>query len=113
MARDLYRESGTEGRYYYVDGINRIRYYLIECYNQMKMEDEYTKAGTGQKTSDEFCIDVQYQDIANATGLSVRTVGRCLKKLKESAEIRSIRQKIYVGTEEVKNLEGFLLETEI
>ena len=113
IARDFYRESDREGRYYYVEGIDRIRYYLIERYDQLRMEEELSRAGTGRKVPEKICIDVQYQEIANSTGISVRTVGRCLKKLRENGEIQSIRQKIMLGKKELELLGESLQNSEL
>ena len=41
-------------------------------------------------------IRTDYQEIANAIGMSIRTVGRNLKKLKEMKEIKILYKKIYI-----------------
>lgn len=51
-----------------------------------------------------MCVEVQYQEMASYTGISVRTVGRSLQKLRESGEIISDRKKIYIGQEQYHKL---------
>lgn len=103
IASDFYRESGTSGRYYYVEGINRIRYYLLERYNQVKAEKDvglqWLDVSTGR-----ICIGSSYDEMANSTGLSIRTVGRCLQKLRESGEVYSVHQRILIGPDELEKI---------
>lgn len=92
VAGDLYITSGRGGIFYYVDGLNRIRYYLAEYFEKNKQRGIPVR------------VEVQYQEMASYTGISVRTVGRSLQKLRESGEIISDRKKIYIGQEQYHKL---------
>lgn len=76
IASDLYKRSGNDGIYYYLDGINRVRYYLANYYNTQK-----------ELQGETVVVNAEYQDIANSVGISVRTVGRSIQKLRENGEI--------------------------
>ena len=91
VALDLYHRSGNDGILYYLDGLNRVRYFLVGYYNEYKMDRE-----------DELVVKASYQEIANMVGVSIRTVGRGISKLKQSKEILS-RNKMVVLTQEHYN----------
>lgn len=94
LADDLYHRSGSDGFFYQLHGVDRLRYYLVQYY------DSHLKTG-------EPLVEVQEfrEKIGNKLGMSVRTVGRALKKLRESQEIVSIDRKIYVGPKERQRLQ--------
>lgn len=95
LSNDLYQRSGNDGVLYYLPGIDRIRYFLIAYYeSHQDMANE-----KGQIT-----VDAEYQVIANGIGMSIRTVGRNLQKLKISEEIRSSKKKILLGRKEYEKL---------
>lgn len=87
LAEDLYQRSGKEGILYYFQGIDRVRYYLTSYYEEHREDAENGK----------LIVRAEYQDIASSIGVSVRTVGRNLQKLKESGEIGSSKKKIMVS----------------
>lgn len=93
VARDLYKRSANDGRFYFLDGLNRVRYYLIEYYN------EYRDGGAGR-----IFVNKEYREIASSVGISVRTVGRSIQKMKESREIYSRDRKLYIGEKEYRHL---------
>jgi len=92
VARDLYMRSGNDGILYYLDGINRLRHYLINYY------ETYNKAGKRVTVLEE------YQDIAKQIGVSIRTVGRSIRRLKDNKEIISVNKKIVITGEKRKVL---------
>ena len=87
LAEDLYQRSGKEGILYYFQGIDRVGYYLTSYYEEHREDAENGK----------LIVRAEYQDIASSIGVSVRTVGRNLQKLKESGEIGSSKKKIIVS----------------
>jgi CRP-like cAMP-binding protein len=91
VARDLYMRSGNDGILYYLSGINRLRYYLINYYEARK--DRKSKV----------VVEDEYQDIAKKIGTSVRTVGRSIRILKDNKEILSVNKKCII-TEEKRRL---------
>ncbi|WP_315079858.1 Crp/Fnr family transcriptional regulator [uncultured Clostridium sp.] len=84
LADDLYMRSGNDGILYYLKGLNRVRYYLVNYYDKHKKEGE------------RVIFYGEYQEIANKIGISIRTVGRSIKKLKDAGEISSNNKKIVI-----------------
>ena len=71
-----------------------MRYYLTSYYEEHKAE----------QTSGKVIVLAEYQEIASSIGVSVRTVGRNLRKLKEGQEIGSFRKKITVTEEQYRKM---------
>lgn len=88
LASDLYQRSGSDGALYYFRGIDRVRYYLIAYF------EENSKHG-GSVT-----VQEEYQNIASHIGMSVRTVGRNIQKLRQSGEILSKNRHILMTREQ-------------
>ena len=99
VARDLYITSNKGGMFYYVEGIDRVRYYLAELY--------------GKERRDLLELDISYQDIANATGISLRTVGRSIQTMKAQGELKNHFRKIVIGMEEYERLLDALCESNL
>ena len=93
VAQDLYRSSGKDGLYYYMDGIDRVRSYLV---------DYYTSHQTGTEQAIE--LQAEYQEIAAKLGISVRTVGRSLQYLRESGEISTSHRKTIITKQAYERL---------
>ncbi len=87
LAKDLYKRSESDGLMYYMEGIDRVRFFLISRYEKYRNID---------CANESVYIRTDYQEIANAIGMSIRTVGRNLKKLKEMKEIKILYKKIYI-----------------
>ena len=85
IAQDLYKRSANDGKFYYLDGINRVRHYFVDYYN------EHLKEGSRKIT-----VYAEYRDIAAGVGISVRTVGRSIQKLKDNGEIRSVNKRVVI-----------------
>lgn len=92
VARDLYQRSGNDGIFYYQRGIDRVRYYLVQYCNLHRDGDR------------PILIQPDYQTIASNIGVSVRTVVRSIRSLKESGEITSEKKKISVSREQYRIL---------
>lgn len=99
LSDDLYKRSGNEGVFYYLSGIDRVRYFLTSYYDDHPEQ----KNEKGQ-----MIVQAEYQEIANTIGMSVRTVGRNLQKLRASDEIRSERKKIVIGRKQYEKLMNHL-----
>lgn len=95
LSDDLYKRSGNDGVFYYLSGIDRVRYFLTNYYN----DHPERKNEKGQ-----MIVQAEYQEIANTIGMSIRTVGRNLQRLRETDEIRSERKKIVIGQKQYENL---------
>jgi len=92
VAQDLFRISGHDGILYYLSGIDRVRHYLVKYYEENK------------DNSDKVIVYSEYQDISKKIGVSIRTVGRSISKLKENGEILSHNKKIILTENIYKNL---------
>lgn len=90
LAEDLYRRSGNDGIFYQYKGIDRVRYYLIKYY-----EDNTTTGVT-----DSVYINDNYKDIASQIGVSIRTLGRSIRRLKERNEISSFNRKLTMSKQQ-------------
>lgn len=88
VSDDLYKRSGNDGIFYYLDGLDRVRYYFVNYYDAHKND-----------TTDIVTVEAEYQDIANSVGISLRTVGRSIRKLKDREEISSMRKKVFITKE--------------
>lgn len=85
IAQDLYKRSANDGRFYYMDGINRVRHYFIDYYN-IHLKEKNKK----------ITVYAEYRDIATSVGISIRTVGRSIRQLKENGEIQSKNKKVII-----------------
>lgn len=90
LAQDLYRTSGNEGLLYRFQGIDRVRYYLINYYEEQPDE--------------RVVVTADYQEIAFELGISVRTVGRSIKQLKEQEEISGQKRRIFINAAQYQRL---------
>lgn len=95
LADDLYSRSGNDGILYYLQGIDRVRfYYVTYCEKYMRENGPQNR----------ITVEAEYQDIARQIGVSVRTVGRNIQKLKEAGEITSVRKKITLTQAQYRNM---------
>jgi len=92
LAEDLYNRSGNDGIFYHFKGIDRVRYYIIRYYETNRINTETIQ------------LKEHYNDIANQIGVSVRTVGRSMKQLKELSEISSKQRRLFVSYEQYKKM---------
>ena len=97
LSDDLYKRSGNDGIMYYMSGLNRVRFFLVTYYEGHQNQ----KNGKG-----EILVEAEYQDIANGIGMSMRTVGRNLQKLKESGELKNIQKKIIISKRQYEKLQA-------
>lgn len=93
IAQDLYKRSANDGKFYYLNGISRVRHYLVDYYNVHKTENRK-----------KVTVYAEYRDIASSVGISIRTVGRSIRQLKDSGEIQSKDKKIIIGEENYRLL---------
>ncbi len=84
VSEDLYKRSDNDGNFYYLDGLNRFRHYLVNYYDMHKDE------------SNRVVVNAEYEDIAKNIGVSIRTVGRSIHQLKQLEEITAINKKIVI-----------------
>ncbi len=97
LAEDLYNRSGNDGIFYHYKGIDRLRYYFIRYYENNR----------GQ--TDSVSINVYYKDIASRLGISVRTVGRSIKQLKQRNELSSTDRKLTMSKQQYAKMKQSIL----
>lgn len=102
LADDLYKRSGNDGILYYFQGIDRVRFYLVSYYEEH----------AGETETDQVIVCAEYQDIASSIGMSRRTVGRNLQKLKACHEIGSFRKKTTISEKQYRRMLGSLYSRE-
>lgn len=90
LANDLYNTSENEGRFYYLKGIDRVRHYLVKKFEESKC--------------DILILEEKYHELASEIGMSLRTVGRSLKELREKNEICSDKRGIILTKEQYRKL---------
>ena len=95
LADDLYMRSGNDGIMYYMSGLDRVRFFLLTYYE-----------GHQKNYEGDVLVEAEYQDIANGIGMSIRTVGRNLQKLKETGELKNIQKKIIMGKQQYEKLQA-------
>lgn len=88
IAKDLYQRSANDGRFYYLDGINRVRHYFVDYYQKHLKESKK-----------KVTVYAEYRDIAASVGVSIRTVGRSIRQLKEKGEIQSNEKKVMIDAD--------------
>ena len=92
IAEHLYERSKNDGRMYRMRGGERIINFLVEYYNLHKANKSTV------------VIKLTYQDLSNRLGISVRTVGRCIKQLKEQNLITSHNRSLSITPEQYAQL---------
>ncbi|MDO4567083.1 MAG: Crp/Fnr family transcriptional regulator [Oscillospiraceae bacterium] len=91
VARDLYKSSARDGMLFFKDGMERVKYFLA---------DYYSSAG-GKK---ELAVEADYEKIAVTLGLSVRTVGRSIRRLREEGLVGKRGRRLTISAEQYKKL---------
>lgn len=71
IANDLYRDSGLNGKLFYLSGLERVRFYLTDYFQKNAYSQPYV------------VVRQSYQTIANHIGVSQRTVVRAIRDLRE------------------------------
>lgn len=92
MSKYLYNKSNTHGQLYYRAGIDRVKSFFINYYEMNSFD------------SQDIVISRDYQDIANSIGVSLRTVGRSIQKLKKQHLITSFNKKLLMTKQQYLNM---------
>jgi len=91
-ASSFYLRSGNDGLLYYKRGLDRVKYFLIQYY-----ENNNTQNST-------IILKSDFQSIAHSIGISSRTVGRSMKVLKEEGFVNFHKKKFSMTYEQYKQL---------
>ena len=70
IANDLYRDSGLNGKLFYLSGVERVCFYLADYFQKNSYPQSFVE------------VKQSYQTIANHIGVSQRTVGRAIRDLR-------------------------------
>lgn len=93
LSNDLYRSSRRDGLFNYLEGIDRVRQFMIEYYQQ-----------NSQLTSELVWVKYTREQIGNQLGLSIRTISRVYHQLISNEEITNIQRKIYIDANNYQQL---------
>jgi|GEM_PF-365419 len=91
LAKKMYPTSNENGTALFFSGIRKLQAYIIN----------YCR---GKKDRELFLINRNRQQIADEIGTSVKTVNRCVGKLKTDGLLLIMRGKIYIDKEQYTNL---------
>lgn len=92
VSHDLYQRSGNDGLLYYRSGIDRVRFFLTSYYR------------THAQNKETVALLTDYQTIASSIGVSLRTVGRSIQKLKDQNFVSSEKKKIIISFAQYERL---------
>ena len=92
LTNEYYQCASGNGSLYYLSGEERVRSYLISyCQSHLPRDGWYT-------------VQADYTEIASQLGISTRTVGRAVRKLKEKQEAVTREKKIMLSEEQLRKL---------
>ena len=92
IANDLYRDSGLNGKLFFLSGVERVCFYLADYFQKNSYPQSFVE------------VKQSYQTIANHIGVSQRTVGRAIRDLREEG-LCTIRGKhIRISREQYEQL---------
>lgn len=95
LADDLYQSSEKEGQQYY-SGIDRLRLFLL---------DYFVKNEKDRKV----LVEMSYEEISSRIGVSARTVGRSIKKMKELDEVCVYGKKVMINERQSRKMKEALI----
>ncbi|MBT9240040.1 Crp/Fnr family transcriptional regulator [Vibrio splendidus] len=91
MAEKMYRESYRLGDDLYKSGVDKLRVYLVKSYRE-------------DNNGAQITINKTRQVISHEVGLSIKTVNRSVKKLKEQERLSILAGKIHITPKHYKLL---------
>jgi CRP-like cAMP-binding protein len=97
IANDLYRDSGLNGRLFYLSGLERVCFYLTDYYQKNAGLQAFVVVGHS------------YQAIANHIGVSQRTVVRAVRDLRELGFCSMSGKHIQISREQFKQINLHML----
>lgn len=92
IANDLYRDSGLNGRLFYLSGLERVCFYLADYYQKNAFPQQFV------------VVRQSYQTIANHIGVSQRTVVRAVRDLRELGLCSMSGKQIHITREQAEGL---------
>ena len=92
IANDLYRDSGLNGKLFYLNGVERVCFFLAEYYQKNSYPQTFV------------VVKQSYQTIANHIGVSQRTVVRAVRDLREQGLCTMSGKHIRITREQFKQI---------
>ena len=92
IANDLYRDSGLNGKLFYLSGLERVTFYLLDYYEKNAYQSPFV------------VVRQSYQNIANHIGVSQRTVVRAVRDLREQGLCTMLGKHIKISKEEYEKI---------
>ena len=100
LATDLYQRSSNDGRYYFYSGTKRLQLFLIQ----------YFEIHHPKTSSQQLIVKFNYEEIAAQIGVSVRTIGRSISKLKQRHELSMQGKRITLSDRQYQQMKKELLQ---
>lgn len=97
VARNLLDEGRNERLLLFIQGADRLAFLLIKRYEYYNVKGKLR-------------LDYDRQNIADATGMCIKTVSRAIKQFEDSGLITKDSRKITVDSEQYKKLKEIVLE---
>ncbi len=95
IANDLYRDSGLNGKLFYLSGLERVTFYLMDYYEKNAYQSPFV------------IVRQSYQNIANHIGVSQRTVVRAIRDLRESGLCSMSGKHIRISSEQLNQMKNW------
>lgn len=92
IANDLYRDSGLNGKLFFLSGVERVCFYLADYFQKNSYPQSFVE------------VKQSYQTIANHIGVSQRTVGRAIRDLREEGLCTIQGKHIRISREQYEQL---------
>ena len=92
IANDLYRDSGLNGKLFYLSGTERVCFYLADYFQKNSFPQSFVE------------VKQSYQTIANHIGVSQRTVGRAISDLREQGLCTVRGKRIRISREQYEQI---------
>ena len=93
IANDLYRDSGLNGRLFYLNGLERVCFYLTDYYQKFSYPQSV------------IVVRQSYQTIANHIGVSQRTVVRAIRDLRAEGLCSMCGKHIQISREQMERMQ--------
>jgi len=92
IANDLYRDSGLNGKLFYLSGVERVCFYLTDYFQKNAYPQQFV------------VVKQSYQTIANHIGVSQRTVVRAVRDLRAQGLCSMRGKRILITREQLEQI---------
>jgi len=98
LAEKMYPTSNENGTVMFLSSRSKVQSYIVKNYRER------------QKMVEPFLLDKTRQQIADEIGISIKTVNRCVEKLKAEGLVFIKRGKIYINKEQYTKLRSTIIK---